>query len=487
MEVLPMTNPVHRASVTNGFRVSFSRLAAVALLVSWLAAGGSARATITLEPTGNVTTGLNMFTLQVRGQYAFATSIRVGPADLPNGFQVFDISDPSAPFLAASLPVPGRGYHLKILDDYAYFVAGSQFYVVDISDPLNPEVVASPTLDALVESNQLAIHSTRVYMSDHHLGIHSMNIADPLIPTALPMVYEGPNINGVAVADDMLLAIRGDGRLFVIDVADPDAPEEVGHLDLSVHGFRVAAEGHYAYVPGDDGVLSIVDFSDPTQPMLVADCAYQGVAVGVRIVGRYALLALEIGGVAIVDVIDPANPVCHPRQPAPQNPWEADVYGEYLVTANFPRGISVYRIHGGIGACCAGGDCWETVEDGCDSPLRGDGQPCDMFSLMPTHYTGCLGDLDGTGRVSPSDRGFIAANFGTREADSLCMYDLDGNGVVNSDDRLVVSSSVGQCIPLPDHQNGSGLNQGAPDLRFRAGQQYMGFATACEQVDCGDE
>src|SRR3989344_6939591 len=60
---------------------------------------------------------------------------------------------------------------------------------------------------------------------------------------------------------------------------------------------------------------------------------------------------------------------------------------------------------------------------------------CNVASFLPPTFTGCYGDADGNGFVNAGDRGFVAANI-----------DL--------------------CSPLPDFQNGQGLNHGAIDTRF---------------------
>jgi subtilisin-like proprotein convertase family protein len=105
--------------------------------------------------------------------------------------------------------------------------------------------------------------------------------------------------------------------------------------------------------------------------------------------------------------------------------------------------------------------------------------------------TTCWGDADGNGFVNPGDRGFISAAIGLTDPAILCQYDMDGNGQVNAGDRGFVSAHVGLCPPLPDYQNGSGLNQGLPDPRFDSGTggilpgaTWRGFGSSCEACPC---
>lgn len=108
---------------------------------------------------------------------------------------------------------------------------------------------------------------------------------------------------------------------------------------------------------------------------------------------------------------------------------------------------------------------------------------CDVTELLPPTFAGCYGDADGNGFVNAGDRGFVSANIGQSTFTLLCRFDMDGNGFVNAGDRGFVAANVGVCTPLPDWQNGSGLNHGVPDTRFPA-PTFMGAGTTCETVTC---
>src|SRR3989344_2620797 len=91
---------------------------------------------------------------------------------------------------------------------------------------------------------------------------------------------------------------------------------------------------------------------------------------------------------------------------------------------------------------------------------------CNVASFLPPTFTGCYGDADGNGFVNAGDRGFVAANIGLEDSVLKCLYDMDGNGFINAADRGFIAANIGLCTPLPDFQDGSGLNHGAIDTRF---------------------
>jgi uncharacterized repeat protein (TIGR01451 family) len=143
--------------------------------------------------------------------------------------------------------------------------------------------------------------------------------------------------------------------------------------------------------------------------------------------------------------------------------------GDALVSINLSSVVK--------GACCTDGVCTEVTEPECY------GFVCNVRTYLPGSFNDCYGDADGNGVVNAADRGFISANIGASSDIDVCLYDMDGNGVVNAADRGFVSATIGLCVDLPDFQDGSGLNNGAPDGRFEHGE-YQGINTECASVVC---
>jgi hypothetical protein len=129
-----------------------------------------------------------------------------------------------------------------------------------------------------------------------------------------------------------------------------------------------------------------------------------------------------------------------------------------------------------IGACCAGGACSQVAESECT------GFVCRAADHLPPSFTGCYGDADGNGVVNAGDRGFVSAGIGQTAPELICTLDMDGNGTINAGDRGFIAAEIGLCTPLPDWQNGSGLNNGAPDARF--GPPAFTAGAACQDVNC---
>jgi hypothetical protein len=102
-----------------------------------------------------------------------------------NTFQVFDLSDPSAPDLLGS--IDARAKDIAVQGNYAY-VAGGQLTVIDVSQPAAPAIVA--TLDVGRDAHSLAIDGQSAYIYGSLGGIGEppppvvavVDIAEPTNP-----------------------------------------------------------------------------------------------------------------------------------------------------------------------------------------------------------------------------------------------------------------------------------------------------------------
>lgn len=113
--------------------------------------------------------------------------------------------------------------------------------------------------------------------------------------------------------DHAVMAIGGD--LAIIDIADPDAPEEVARLPLGLAVNRVLVRGDRAYAAGY-GAVWVVDVADPLQPGLLGTALFDASAVDLAFAAD-RLFVLELPPeepsafdtvLRVFDVADPAHP-----------------------------------------------------------------------------------------------------------------------------------------------------------------------------------
>lgn len=189
----------------------------------------------------------------VSGNYAYvAAQGCLGGQPCPNkdpgSFAVVDVSSPSSPTIVAtlfnsSLPPLWTGTNaldhadsVAVSNGFAYVTASysNKLTVIDISNPLNPTIVAS--------------------------------LADPRMIFPVDVAIQG---NFAYVANQ----VSTSAQLTVVDISTPSNPRVVGSLTNSfLNGaYRIRLRGNFAYVSGSSAeALSAIDISDPAHPRFAA-------------------------------------------------------------------------------------------------------------------------------------------------------------------------------------------------------------------------
>jgi hypothetical protein len=216
--------------------------------------------------------------IAVSGHYAYVAAqgcVSGQPCPNPsagNAFDVVDISTPSNPVIVANLhnsglPAPWNGSGalshvtaVSISGNYAYVTAAysNRLTVIDISNPLQPKIVAS-LLDAT-------------------------NLLFPV-----DVVVRG---NYAYVVDQI-----STGRLTVVDISTPTSPRVVATLsNTGLNGaYRIRVRGDFAYVSSSSAhAVAVVDISNPLSPRLAgsySDAARLNKTTGLDVdtTGRYVI------------------------------------------------------------------------------------------------------------------------------------------------------------------------------------------------------
>jgi hypothetical protein len=91
--------------------------------------------------------------------------------------------------------------------------------------------------------------------------------------------------------------------LQVIDISDPDAPRQIGHLGGRFWALAVA--GRFAYVAGGT-TLAVIDLSNPASPTAVGSVGLQANCFVLAVAGDYVYACDS--GLEVIDVSNPAQP-----------------------------------------------------------------------------------------------------------------------------------------------------------------------------------
>jgi len=149
---------------------------------------------------------------------------------------------------------------------------------------------------------------------------------------------------GIAVVDTIAYVTARNAGLRVLDVSDPQNPQEVGFYDTPGQAWRLAVVGNYAYVADAGSGLRIVDVSNPQDPQEVGYYDTPGLACRLAVAGSYAYVADHIGGLRVIDVLNPAAPEEIGWLDTPGRAYAIKLAGNYAYLADYSGGLRVVDI-----------------------------------------------------------------------------------------------------------------------------------------------
>ena len=164
---------------------------------------------------------------------------------------------------------------------------GNSFAVVDVSNPANPTIVATlhnNSLPAPWTGTQALDHASSVAISGNYAYVTAsysnrltvINISNPLNPTIVASLQDASQLefdvdvavqNGYAYVADQA---SGLGRVAVVDISSPASPKIVGSVTNSTWlngAYRIRVHGNFAYVSAVyAATVAAIDISDPANP-----------------------------------------------------------------------------------------------------------------------------------------------------------------------------------------------------------------------------
>ncbi|MFC2170887.1 beta-propeller domain-containing protein, partial [Calditrichota bacterium] len=189
-----------------------------------------------------------------------------------NSLLILDISNPRSPEQINSIMLESDIEDFAVYDDYIFISQGEAGIVsVNIENPLNPQ-----RYEAWEDwgSEVLAVENGMLYTAfDNELFI--IDISDPSNPEETGSYTNEFNIYDIAVVGDYLyLAARIEG-FQVIDISDPASPAMIRSVDQRTTRIeQIIVLGQYGYTIGslfEGGSFRIYEVSNPANPELLGE------------------------------------------------------------------------------------------------------------------------------------------------------------------------------------------------------------------------
>lgn len=219
------------------------------------------------------------------------------------GLVVVVVGDGTQPTVLAELAVPGGARSIDLAGALAA-VGGEQLYLVDVSDPTAPTLVAS---EPFTDVRGVALDNDCCHVADAVEGYALVDVGVPAAPVVLGRHALASGLQTVSPAPVPSLVYVGtqSNGIVVLDVGDPAAIQAVG----SAGAMRVsdlALVGNQLYASSSGHHLQIFSVADPAQPVLLGQTDYYWNGEGVVVDGPYAFVANRYHpGFSIVHCSDP--------------------------------------------------------------------------------------------------------------------------------------------------------------------------------------
>jgi hypothetical protein len=259
--------------------------------------------------------------IELSGHYAYCL--------YENGLIVLDISNIASPIIVSQLPMPSDSYHMgrgkiSIQGHFAYIISFyHRMFIIDISDPALPAITGIYDGGGIYSYGDLAVSGNYAYISVG-ASIYVVDISNPSNPEFVTQVSTSYAAGRVSIQGNYLYVAKGPFGGMVFDISNPENPTSVGslHTDFGEIGISVSVSGNYAYLGEYGHKVDIFNISNPRNPQNVGEFLGQNAINDIGICDEYAYLC-ETNVLEVINVSDPSSPVLI-------NTYNIDAYGIYF-------------------------------------------------------------------------------------------------------------------------------------------------------------
>jgi hypothetical protein len=167
-----------------------------------------------------------------------------------NGFQIYNVSNPGAPFWVSTVNITNYAKYLALNGNYAFVTfstsSGSKgMKVIDISSPVYPVIVGS--LNTTATPGDIDVWEDYAYLacgSDNQLII--IDISSPTNPSVVSIITNMSNPYSVRTHQSHLFIGCSEG-LKIYNLVNPISPQLEGYYDTATGQFEIEIEGNYVH------------------------------------------------------------------------------------------------------------------------------------------------------------------------------------------------------------------------------------------------
>lgn len=275
------------------------------------------------------------------GTFSDTESILSDPPPPDNcSVQLSTIEDPSNFFASAN--TGDHGNDVVIDGNYAYLASNKAnlgLSIVDISDPVNPSVVAELAIDGKGRKISKLGNFLYIGVQKSTKGLAIVDVSDPLNPVLRNSLNVGGYGNSlVAVGSYLYMGIAAEHNSFkIIDISTPGSPSILSSTDLDAEVQSVYIDGNYAYLglDEDNNGLSIVDISNLNSPQVISSLNVGEEVNSITISGIFAFIGTEQSNnsLHVINISNPSSPSSLSSLNVNGEIQDLSISGDYLYAA----------------------------------------------------------------------------------------------------------------------------------------------------------
>ncbi|MDP8238888.1 MAG: hypothetical protein P9X24_07350 [Candidatus Hatepunaea meridiana] len=273
--------------------------------------------------------------VEVEGDYAYVCTGL-------SGLQVVDVSSPDYPLPVSYFDdTPSEMKDFVLVDNHAVAIySGANgvragMCVIDVSDPLNPELIHQHDFDHYVSTIK-RYGDEIIILGSHYYHFDVSDLDNPRI------------INHFALSGtdfayrDNFLYIIGNNQLRVIDISDRNEHEIVYERDIE-RPFRIESRDTLLFIVGRTQGLYTFDISDPADPEMLSLFEMQNPSY-MHVLEDLVYLTYD-SGVQIIDVSDPTHPTVRYNYVSYYHRFKAHSFqDDALFALNYSSRLEVFHV-----------------------------------------------------------------------------------------------------------------------------------------------
>jgi hypothetical protein len=182
------------------------------------------------------------------------------------GIHIFDLSTGTPAYLGGKLYDLDAAYAVQLTGTYALLGMADSLRTIDVSNPANLAETGSLALP----TSALALSGSTLFDGTKDGRLVVLNVANPSVPSRVASVSLPAAATNLRLAGNDLFVADGQSGLLIFDVSNPAAPTLLSQFTLATPVWDVAPSGNVAFLAADTAGLVIVDISNLQQPRQIS-------------------------------------------------------------------------------------------------------------------------------------------------------------------------------------------------------------------------